>query len=262
MSYTVTKYPHGTFCWADLLSTDITASKKFLTGLFGWNAEDMPTEPGKPDYTMFTVDGKNVAGGSPAFDPSMPSFWNNYIAVNNVDEIVKKAEELGGKVTMPAMDVLDSGRMATIQDPTGAHVSLWQAKKHIGASLINTFGAMSWNELYTKDVEKSKDFYSKLLGWTFDTDQNTGYITIKNGERSNGGIFKITPEIEGMPPSWVVYFTVKNISESVEKVKELGGSADMGIKDIGVGKISMIADPTKAHLMLIELSVPPTEWTE
>ena len=81
MSYTVTKYPQGTFSWADFFSKDIAASKAFLTALFGWTSEDMPTTLGKPDYTMFSLDGHYVAGGSPAFDPNMPSFWNNYIRV-------------------------------------------------------------------------------------------------------------------------------------------------------------------------------------
>src|SRR5579859_322463 len=124
MAYTVTKYPQGTFSWADIVSTDIEKSKKFLTSFFGWTSQDMPTEEGKPDYTMFYLDTHVVAGGSPTFMPNMPSFWNSYITVNNVDEMVAKAEKLGGKITMPPMDVLDSGRMASIQDPTGATVCL------------------------------------------------------------------------------------------------------------------------------------------
>jgi uncharacterized protein len=144
MSYTVTKYPQGTFSWADFFSTDTESSKKFLTGLFGWTYEDMPTAPGKPDYTMFSLDGKYVAGGGPAFDPKMPSFWNSYITVDDVDAMAKKAEALGATIAMPAMDVMDAGRMVTIQDPTGAHVNLWQPKKHIGAYIVNVAGAMGW----------------------------------------------------------------------------------------------------------------------
>ena len=222
----------------------------------------MPTGEGRPDYTMFSLEGKYVAGGSPAFDPKMPSFWNNYISVDNVDEIVKKAESLGAKVTMAAMDVLDSGRMATIQDPTGANVSLWQPKKHIGASVVNTVGAMGWNELYTKDVEAAKKFYGDLFGWTYDVDaENDGYVTIKNNGRMNGGIYKMTPEMEGMPPNWTVYFTVKNIDESVAKVKELEGEVHMQ-KDITVGKIAAVADPAGTNFMLIQMSMPPEEWKE
>lgn len=261
MSYFVTKYPHGTFSWADFFSTDIEKSKKFLVGLFGWTYEDMPTGEGRPDYTMFSLDGKYVAGGSAAFDPKVPSFWSSYITVDNLDDTVKKAKSLGAKVTMPAMDVLDSGRMATIQDPTEAHVSLWQPKKHIGASIINTVGAMCWNELYTRDVGAAKKFFGNLFDWTFETD-DTGYTTIKNNGRANGGIFKITEQMAQMPAMWMVYFTVVNLAESVGKVKELGGKVYMDQKDISVGKIATVADPTGAGMILIEMSVKPEEWVD
>jgi len=47
-----------------------------------------------------------------------------YIAVDDVDALVKKTEELGGKVSVPPMDVPEVGRMAVITDPTGASISL------------------------------------------------------------------------------------------------------------------------------------------
>ncbi|HSW96857.1 MAG TPA: VOC family protein [Candidatus Saccharimonadales bacterium] len=263
MSYSVTKFPQGTFSWADVYSTDIAKTKTFLTSLFGWSSQDMPTGEGKPDYTMFSLDGKYVAGGGPGFIPNMPSFWASYVTVDNVDDMVAKAEKLGAKITMPAMDVLDAGRMANIQDPTGANLSLWQPKKHTGAQIINTAGAMCWNELYTKDIEKAKQFYGDLFGWTYEIDEkNNGYTIIKNNGRSNGGIFSITPEMEAMHPNWLVYFTVKNLDESLAKVKELGGKIYMETKEISIGKIATVAEPTGAAFMIIEMSVTPDAWIE
>lgn len=262
MSYIVTRYPAGTFSWADFFSTDVAKSKDFLKSLFGWTSEDMPTGEGRPDYTMFSLEGKYIAGGSQAFAPGMPSFWSSYISVDNVDEIAAKAEKLGAKIMMPPMDVLDSGRMASIIDPTGATVSLWQPKSHIGASVVNKAGAMSWNELYTTDVEKAKTFFAELLGWTYETDDKSRYTTILNNGRMNGGIFALTPEMAEMPPCWVVYFTVENLEQAVEKVTDLGGKIYMPPKIISAGKIAMVADPTGASFMLIEMNETPTEWIE
>jgi uncharacterized protein len=239
-------------------------SKHFFTELFGWTSQDMPTGQGRPDYTMFSLQEKYVAGGSPAFDPHLPSYWNNYISVEHCDEMTKKAESLGAKITMQPMDVLDSGRMSTIQDPTGAYISLWQPKKHIGASIVNTPGAMSWNELYTKDVEKAKQFYEKLFGWTYEIDEeNEGYVTIKNNGRRNGGMYAMKPDMEqaGMVPSWVVYFSVKDLDKTVSDIKELNGQVYMQ-KKVNVGKIAMAADPTHASFMLIQMNIPPEEWKE
>jgi uncharacterized protein len=150
-----------------------------------------------------------------------------------------------------------------IQDPTGASVALWQAKKHIGAEIVNTVGAMCWNELYTKDLEQAKKFYADLLGWTYEhMSENDDYTVIKNNGRSNGGMFPISPEMGAMPPNWTPYFTVANLEESVKKATELGGQIWMPIKEISVGKIAMIADPAGAGFMLMEMSVEPDHWVE
>jgi predicted enzyme related to lactoylglutathione lyase len=262
MTYTVTnKYPQGTFCWADFFSDDVEKTKALYNELFSWTSVDMPTgQPGN-DYTMFYLDGKaTVGGGKKPSEMKGPPFWNNYISVDDLDAMLTKAEQNGAKIMMPAMDVFDSGRMGGIEDPTGAFIMFWQPKEHIGSSVINTVGAMCWNELYTKDLQKAQDFYATLFGWTYEADE-TGYVTIFNNSRRNGGMMAITPEMGNFPPNWTVYFTVKNMDESLAKVKELGGQVFMQ-KDISVGKIGMIAEPTGATCILIEMNVEPEHWEE
>ena len=58
-------YPHGLFSWADLASPDPASAKDFYSGLFGWHAEDVTDPEGNYIYTMFSIDGKNVAGMGP-----------------------------------------------------------------------------------------------------------------------------------------------------------------------------------------------------
>lgn len=267
MSYFVNKYPAGTFCWADCSSVDPQKTASFMKKLMNWESESIDIGHGMV-YTIFKLDGRDVAAVGPAQEESMkagvPSMWNNYVSVENVDEMTKRAKSLGAKVIVEPMDVFDSGRMAVIADLTGAVVSLWQAKKHIGARVVNTVGAMGWNELYTNDMETSKDFYSKLFGWTFETDdKNAGYTVIFNNGRMNGGIMAITSEMGGMPPKWMTYFSIKSADETAKKVEELGGKVWM-VKDIGVGKIVMIQDPAGANFIAIELAsqAPAEEWME
>ena len=62
---------------------------------------------------------------------------------------MKKAQALGAKVFAPPFDVMDAGRMAVLQDPTGAVFQVWQPKKHIGAKILNEPGALCWTELTT-----------------------------------------------------------------------------------------------------------------
>jgi predicted enzyme related to lactoylglutathione lyase len=53
-------------------------------------------------------------------DPSIPSMWVPYVAVEDVDATVAKAQELGGSAVMDAMDVPNVGRIGVLKDPNGA----------------------------------------------------------------------------------------------------------------------------------------------
>jgi predicted enzyme related to lactoylglutathione lyase len=253
-----TNYSHGTFSWVDLPTTDAEGAKKFYTGLFGWEAVDVPAGPGRV-YTMLQKNGKNAAAlyQQDAQQQGMPAFWLSYISVDNVEEVVGNVAELGGTVMMPAMDVMESGRMAMIQDPTGAVVGLWQPGQHLGADICNEPGSLTWNELATHDLDKAAEFYTQLLSWGKQvTDMgNFEYTTFVVGERPNAGMMKIQAEWGDVPPNWSVYFAVENCDAAVEKAKSLGGKIEMGPQDIpNVGRFALIQDPQGAYFYAMQLA--------
>lgn len=134
----INKAKPGSFCWFELATSDQAAAKKFYGGLFGWTANDAPMWPDS-FYTMFQLRGQNV-GATYALMPDqvqqgVPPHWGTYVAVANVDEAIKKAKTLGGAMLVDPMDVAEHGRMAALRDPTGAVISLWQAKEHQGVGL-------------------------------------------------------------------------------------------------------------------------------
>ncbi|RMF79276.1 MAG: VOC family protein [Chloroflexi bacterium] len=263
--FKVTKYPHGTFSWADCQSTDAAKAKQFYMNVMGWAAEDMPMSDNMV-YTMFNCDGDTVSALN-QMQPEMqeqgvPSHWNNYVTVDDVDAMVDKVKAAGGTIVAGPFDVFDAGRMMVIQDPTGAHLSLWQAKKHIGATLVNTVGAMSWNELHTHDKEAAQKFYSEIFGWEFHTDENLGYTSIMNKGRPNGGIVQLSEEHKEHPAAWSVYFTVANADETAEKIKAEGGKLLSDVFEIeGIGRFVPAQDPAGAHFMVFESS-NPQPWEE
>jgi predicted enzyme related to lactoylglutathione lyase len=85
-----------------------------------------------------------------------------------------------------------------------------------------------------------------------------------NKGRMNGGIMKLDEDMasHGMTPNWTVYFTVKNLEESMAKVKKLGGQVHMHRDIDGMGRIAMIGDPAHAHFIIMQMSVVPEEWVE
>ena len=263
--FKVTKYPHSTFSWADCSSTDAAVGKTFYSELMGWTTEDIPMGDGT-FYTFFKKDGETVAAISPMpqamKDQGMYSVWNSYITVDDVDVMHAKAKEHGGTVMGEPIDVFDNGRMLVLQDPTGAVVSLWQPKSHIGASLVNTVGALSWNELYTRDMPKATDFYSKLLGWDIDKVDGMEYWVASVKGRQNAGMMPIRDEWGEMPPHWMAYFAVADIEAATDKVEKLGGKVHSRLIDMGdVGRGSVIADPAGAVLTIIQIN-KPDPWIE
>ena len=85
------------FSWIDMNSTDPAAAKAFYSGVFGWQSIDNPL-PGGGVYTMFQLDGHDVAGlgGMPSGTPDyVPSHWNSYITVEDVDEMSAKVSRVG-----------------------------------------------------------------------------------------------------------------------------------------------------------------------
>jgi len=252
--YKVTKYPHGTFSWADVSTNDTEKGKSFYMELFGWEKEEMPMGEGMT-YTMFQLDGDNVAALSPMMpdmiEQGVPPHWTNYITVDDVDAMVDVVKDNGGTIIHGPMDVFDSGRMLQIQDPTGAMVALWQPKTHIGADVVNKPNTMMWNELATRDVEKAKEFYSKVLGWEYELDES-GYLMIKNKDRYNGGIMEMDESYGDMPSVWTVYFNVDDLKASTEKVKAMGGKIMVEAEAPNIGPFAVITDPTGASLTIMQ----------
>jgi predicted enzyme related to lactoylglutathione lyase len=244
-----TKYTPGTFCWTDLTTTDPEAAKSFYSALFGWEVVDLPVGDGLV-YSMARIDGKDVAAISAQpeqqRDAGAPPAWNSYVSVESADSALERAKTLGGTVHAPAFDVLDSGRMGVVQDPQGAYFLVWEHKQHIGASLVNAPGALSWNELATTDVDAAAAFYRDLFGWSAEPVEGMEmpYMIVKNQDGWNNG--GIRPAQGPEPSYWLNYFGTEDVDASLAKVSEMGGTELLGAMDIGAGKIAIVGDPQGA----------------
>lgn len=252
-------YEPGTPSWIDMMSPDVDASKEFYTALFGWDAEDQFDGEGNRIYTSLYLNGHDAAGlgGQPPEMEGAPPTWNTYIATDDIDETSKKVEAAGGTVMMPAMDVMDQGRMAIYADPTGAVFSAWQAGNHIGAGVCNEPGAWSWNELMTRDVDAAAAFYRDVFGWTYQTmDMPFGqYHVIEGGDAGGlGGLMTMPPNLPpAVPNHWAVWFTVADTDATVARVGELGGQVVQEPTDLpGVGRVATVHDPLGGSFMVLQ----------
>lgn len=255
---TRTSYPNGTISWVENATTDQSGAKAFYATLFGWEYEDSPVGDGIV-YSMAKLRGHYVAAIAPQQpDESamgVPPHWNSYITVDDVDAVSARVEELGGTLHAPPFDVMDVGRMSAISDSTGAVVYFWQAKQHIGAGLVNEPGAFCWNELATRDPDGAQRFWSELLGWTFERVSETpAYWTIKNGDRSNGGMREFGDELPAsIPAHWLTYFAVDSIDATVEVATANGGRVHVPKVQAGeMGSFAMLTDSVGSAFALFE----------
>ena len=252
------KHEPGAFCWFELATTDQNAAKKFYTSLFGWSVNDSPIGP-DDFYSMFKLDGRDAGAAytmrKEQRAQGVPPHWMLYISVPNADQAVTKAAHLGATVLAPAFDVMDIGRMAVIQDPTGAIFSLWEPKKHHGVGIGGVDNAVCWADLSTSDPERAGKFYSGLFGWelTKDPKDPSGYLHIKNGEHFIGGVPPAAHRDKHIPPHWLLYFQVADAKAATDKATKLGGKVLMPLMTMEkVGTWSIIADPQGAVFALFK----------
>ena len=236
-------YAPGTFSWAELVTSDADAAKAFYTSVFAWEYRDNPIPDGSV-YSTALRDGKDVAA---LYASDQPPRWNCYVTVESVDASAARASELGATIAAEPFDVMDVGRMAVIIDDVGAALCLWEAKSHIGASLVNTPGAMTWNDLLTPDPGASARFYGDLFGWTTEELPDAGgYRVISNDGRSNGGMMAIDPRMGSVPPNWMPYFGHEDVERLLGEVGGFGGQVRSGPYKMAQGTIAVLSDPQGA----------------
>ncbi|HEV7590075.1 MAG TPA: VOC family protein [Longimicrobium sp.] len=262
MTDTPTRAP-GNFCWIDLGAHDARAAKDFYTAFFGWTAVDSQYGAAETDvYTMYKLGGRDVAA-SYAMDANqkamgMPSSWLSYVAVDDADASAARAKELGASLLAEPFDVMQVGRMALVQDPTGALFALWQAGTHQGVGVRGEPGSLGWNELATNDAARAREFYTALFGWRADV-MNVGMeYTLFNGDTGPlAGAYALTPEMEGMPVCWLPYFAVEDPDAMAVKATSLGATVMKEPADIpGIGRFAMIRDPQGAMLYIMRFDPP------
>jgi predicted enzyme related to lactoylglutathione lyase len=117
-------WSHGSFYWNELMARDVEQAKKFYGSTIGWTFDAMPMPDGT--YWVAKMDDEPVAGifamTGPDFD-GVPENWLAYLAVDDVDAVLKAAKAAGAKVMREPFDVPTVGRIAIIQAPGGATIA-------------------------------------------------------------------------------------------------------------------------------------------
>jgi predicted enzyme related to lactoylglutathione lyase len=116
----------NSFGWAELNARGVAKAVPFYAQVFGWTTRTSEMGAGQPPYTEFLLGGESVAGAwemNPMVPAEVPSYWQVYFTVDDVDAAHRKALAAGATEMVGPQD-FPGGRFAIMSDPQGASFGL------------------------------------------------------------------------------------------------------------------------------------------
>jgi predicted enzyme related to lactoylglutathione lyase len=236
----------GSFCTAVLRTRNLDRSAAFYTSLIGWSIESAAGSSGHRlvrfgDKTVASL--HTVAAGGDR--------WVPYVSVENIERTTEDARRLGATL-VDAVDISGLARIATLSDPEGAVLGLWQPAPHQGAEMTDEVGSLWWIEMLSNNVAGARQFYQQLFGWdSVDTsfEPIDVYTVFKRGDVQEGGLLQIGKDW-GVSPYWSPIFAVNDCDATLDRAKSLGGETVFVHTVPKHGRIGIFCDPGGAALTI------------
>jgi len=242
----------GRFIWRESMTQNADKTQKFYGALFGWTFDTGATGG---EYIHIKNAGKPIGGvmQMPKDKSHVPTHWESYVKVRDVDACIAAAQKLGGKAHWGPMDVPNVGRMSGILSFDGAALSIMAPSQpdQPRDSERPPVGTFCWETLTTGDVDRSKTFWTTVLGWT--TSSGAGQPTFAVGEGPTNMVADIQTAQGGVPPNWLTFVVVAELEASCAKAAELGGKVVMPATPIpNMGRMAVITDDQGSAIGLFE----------
>lgn len=252
------------FLWHDLDSPEPERVLAFYGDVLGWNAA--PYGDGPMRYWTWMHDGAPVGGIGELTDEARKQGgrpgWNGYIESRDVDRDADRVASLGGRVRMAPVTLEGVGRMAVVEDPQGAAFTLFAPAPMEGPPPGDSpFGRFMWHDLGTTDPDAAWSFYTELFGWQESRrvpmgDMGAYRIFAADGVEL-GGMMKSPSAADA--PGWLYYVQVRDIEDTVDRVRSGGGDVVHDIMPVPGGRIAVCRDPEGAEFGLHEQATSGSE---
>lgn len=245
-------YKNQKFCWFGIISTDVDRAKAFYTEALGWSTMTMTMEGS--EATMFVAGGVPIAHLSAPVMPGIPSHWENYFRVKDVDAATKAAKEHGGDVAFPPTDI-PPGRFSVVTSPSGAALSLFHEADPSSENAPEGEGSICWTELHSTDMEADLKWLSAALGVESESTPmpDGDYFMLKGESGPAGGA--MSQRVDGAPAHWLSWVAVADVDATLERVTRHGGKGLTPIFEADkVGRMAVVADPTGGAFGIITLA--------
>ncbi|TMU51002.1 VOC family protein [Flagellimonas algicola] len=106
-------------------------------------------------------------------------------------------------------------------------------------------------DLSTYTPKETMAFYESVFGWTYY--EADGYYSAYKDEQEICGLYETPEKFKQMrmPHFWMSYIQVNNVTQTVEKARELGGIIEVVDKST-LGKVALIRDPQGSGFTVYE----------
>ena len=121
----------NTFDWIEIRTSDVEKTAHFYASLFGWSIIEKDTADGADVWIFDTGSEPRVQnlrrGGIWSRPKGEPLGIVVYVMVDDIEAILKKVTELGGKV-IASKTPQGTAHRAYLADPSGNMLGLWEEK--------------------------------------------------------------------------------------------------------------------------------------
>jgi predicted enzyme related to lactoylglutathione lyase len=243
----------GKFVWADLVTDDVQAARKFYGRLFNWTFRDYD------GYTVGANEERPLCGifhrARPKDGKAEPR-WFGYISVKSVGGAERVIKRSGGHALAEPRKLPKRGEQAIFADPEGAVFGVLKSGSGDPEDFLAEPGDWIWIELLSRDARKAADFYREVAGYEVmqNTESNrlSDYVLVSEGY-ARATVRTLSSANAQVKPTWLPFVRVKDVHQSMALARELGGQALLEPKaELLEGKLAVIADPTGAALGIME----------
>jgi len=245
----------GKFVWADLVTDDAAAARRFYAELFGWTFREVGA------YSIAANHERPVGG---IFERPRPKDraagprWFGYISVADVGRAQAAVSQGGGRVLAPPRAVPERGEQAAFADPEGAVFGVVASSSGDPEDFLAEPGDWIWIQLLSRDARRAAEFYRAVAGYDVvensASDRLNDYLLVSEGF-ARATVRTISSARPQLQPTWLPFVRVESVAGSVASAKRLGGAVLLEPRpELVSGRVAVIADPTGAAIGLLEWS--------
>jgi predicted enzyme related to lactoylglutathione lyase len=254
----------GKVVWADLVTPDLDAAKRFYGALFGWTFRDVP---GDPNYKLALMNGEPLAGlFQKALSPGQPQqpAWLTFLAVRDVDAAERAVLQHGGTVLSKPHNYPQRGRQAVLADPDGAVFAVLAAPGGDPPDYVAAPGERIWTSLMVKDPKRESGFYKTLFGYDVydlagEGESEAQHYILAGDNYARVGLNALPADSKLRQPHWLNFVRVTDAAEAAKKAIALGGRVLVEPRiDRHGGQLAILADPSGAPFGVMEWSESDT----